>query len=161
MKPNNPLKLINGWVILGAFCTAAVLMLLSLIGFGQDSHRINESGFQSADLTIIPGPTSTPRVQNTPTFNPAFTGSTTPLPGVIAINLYVQITGTEGEGLRFRTEPGLDGKPLFMGFDAEVFKVKDGPREADGYTWWYLVANYDETRSGWAAANYLVVVPYP
>jgi hypothetical protein len=161
MKRNNPLKLINGWVILGAFCTAAVLMLLSLIGFGRDTHEPTEFGLQSADLTIIPGPTSTPRTLNKPTIDPAFLGTTTPLPGVIAINLYVQITGTEGEGLRFRSEPSLNGKPLFMGFDAEVFKVKDGPSEADGYTWWYLVANYDETRSGWAAANYLVVVPYP
>jgi hypothetical protein len=161
MKRNNPLKLINGWVILGAFCTAAVLMLLSLIGFGRDTHELTEFGLRSADLTIIPGPTSTSNSFLTPTVNPNFLGTPTPLPGVIAINLYVQITGTEGEGLRFRSEPGLIGKPLFMGFDAEVFKVKDGPREADGYTWWYLVANYDDTRAGWAAANYLVVIPSP
>ena len=45
--------------------------------------------------------------------------------------------------------------------DAEVFMVRDGPQTADGYTWWYLVAPYDETRAGWAAADFLVVVPSP
>jgi hypothetical protein len=33
--------------------------------------------------------------------------------------------------------------------------VEDGPQEVDDFTWWYLVAPFDETRSGWAVANYL------
>jgi hypothetical protein len=43
--------------------------------------------------------------------------------------------------------------------DAEVFEVKEGPKEADGFTWWYLVAPYDTNRSGWAASKFLTVVP--
>jgi len=42
--------------------------------------------------------------------------------------------------------------------DAEVFEVKDGPKMADNFTWWFLEAPYDPGRSGWAAANYLKVV---
>ena len=42
-----------------------------------------------------------------------------------------------------------------------IFLVKNGPQQADGYTWWYLVAPYDSTRAGWAAANFLAVVPSP
>ncbi len=34
-------------------------------------------------------------------------------------------------------------------------------KQADGYTWWYLVAPYDSTRAGWAAADFLAVVPSP
>jgi hypothetical protein len=82
----------------------------------------------------------------------------TALPGQIAPGRYVQIGGTEGAGLRLRAAPGLDGTPLFLGFDTEVFEVRDGPQVADGYTWWFVVSPYDENRSGWAAADYLEVI---
>jgi hypothetical protein len=81
--------------------------------------------------------------------------------GTIGIGGYVQISGTEGQGLRLRTVPGLSGDQAFLGFDEEVFEVRDGPQVVDGYTWWYLVAPYDETRVGWAAADFLAVVPSP
>jgi hypothetical protein len=67
-------------------------------------------------------------------------------------------------GLRgndIRAEPGLDGSFQFLAYDSEVFLVRDGPREVDGYTWWYLVAPYDETRVGWAAADFLTYIPAP
>ncbi|MGC8855692.1 MAG: SH3 domain-containing protein, partial [Anaerolineae bacterium] len=79
----------------------------------------------------------------------------------IRLGSFVQISGTEGEGLRLRSAPGLSSDQLFLGYDSEVFEVRDGPRQADGYIWWYLVAPYDETRAGWAAADYLSVVPSP
>jgi hypothetical protein len=85
----------------------------------------------------------------------------TPVPTGIALGNYVQISGTDGEGLRIRSEPGLDGNPDFLGFDSEVFIVRDGPVALDGYVWWYLVAPYDETRAGWAAADFLSYIPSP
>ena len=45
--------------------------------------------------------------------------------------------------------------------DVEVFEVREGPQEADGHTWWYLVAPYDESRAGWAAAEFLGAIPSP
>jgi beta-xylosidase len=42
-----------------------------------------------------------------------------------------------------------------------VFRVDDGPQEADGYQWWHLVAPYDENRAGWAVVNYLSPLPKP
>ncbi len=77
------------------------------------------------------------------------------------MGVYVQITGTNGDGLRIRSAPGVSSTPLFLGMDSEVFLVKDGPREADGYTWWFLTAPYDTNRSGWAAASYLSLVQTP
>ena len=71
----------------------------------------------------------------------------------------MQITGTEGAGLRIRSEPGQNSETVFLGEEEETFKVKDGPKQADGHTWWYVVAPYDETRAGWAAADFLAVVP--
>ncbi len=76
----------------------------------------------------------------------------------IAVGVYVQIVGTGGDGLRLRDQPGLGGKVLLLGSEWEVFRVEDGPRDADGYTWWYLVGPFDETRRGWAVANYLQVI---
>ena len=55
----------------------------------------------------------------------------------------------------------MNSDQLFLGYDAEVFVVKDGPRQADGYTWYYLVAPYDDTRAGWAASNFLNIIPAP
>jgi hypothetical protein len=93
--------------------------------------------------------------------DPLLVGTATLPAGEIAVGAYVQITGTQGDGLRLRSGPGLATTQLFLGGDAEVFQVRDGPKEADGYIWWYLVAPYDESRAGWAAANFLSVVPPP
>jgi hypothetical protein len=75
--------------------------------------------------------------------------------------VYVQITGTGGDGLRLRSGPGLNGAQLFLGYDAEVYQIVDGPIEADGHTWWKLTAPYDATRTGWAVQDFLTVIPSP
>lgn len=152
-------QLFNKWVILGAILLAGLLLLITAVSIGLTSARQNaDVGFAPADLTVIPAPTSTSNVPATATIDPF---APTPAPTGIAIGSYVQITGTDGEGLRIRSEPSLNGNPEFLGFDSEVFIVKDGPRQADGFTWWYLVAPYDETRVGWAAADFLTYVPAP
>ena len=52
------------------------------------------------------------------------------------------------------------GKVIFVALDGEVFEIRDGPVEADDFTWWYLVTPHDDDRTGWAAANFLsLVVP--
>lgn len=75
----------------------------------------------------------------------------------------MQISGTGGDGLRLRTGAGLDNEVGFLGLEAEVFQIIDGPQEADGYTWWLLEAPYDEgqQRRGWAVANYLASIQNP
>ncbi len=154
-------KIINRWVILGAVVIGLLLLIFSLmIGFGFTAPEQNAPDLQVAEITLIPGPTSTPRIVPTPTLDPAM-ATATPIPGEIAIYGYVQISGTGGDGLRVRSEPGLAGEQLFLGFDTELFQVTDGPVESDGYTWWYLLAPYDPTRSGWAVADFLEVVETP
>lgn len=149
----------NRWVILGALGVAIVLCLVTLLtGLGSRAKQSNEVSWQLAALTIIPGPTSTSLIAPTPTHDPAL-GTATPIPGDIALNGYVQISGTDGEGLRIRALPGLGGEHLFLGFDTEVFQVVDGPQEVDGYIWWRLLAPYDDARSGWAASDFLEAMP--
>jgi hypothetical protein len=138
---------------------AGVLTFFTAISIGLTSARQNqEVGFAPADLTVIAAPTSTSGAPPTATIDPF---APTPAPTGIALGNYVQISGTEGEGLRIRAEPGLNGESQFLGYDSEVFLVKDGPREVDGFVWWYLVAPYDETRVGWAASDFLSYVPAP
>jgi hypothetical protein len=115
----------------------------------------------TAILTVIPAPTATltPTVEFislTPSVTPTFGLSVNG--GSIRVGSYVQISGTGGDGLRLREGPGTDYEPIFLGREAEVFKVTEGPEEGSGYTWYYLVAPYDTTRSGWAVVDFLQVV---
>ena len=155
----NVRELINKWVILGSLGLAGLLLLITAVAIGLTSARqAADVGFAPADVTVIPPPTGTSSAPPTPTIDPFATPTS---PAGIAIGNYVQITGTEGQGLRIRAEPGLGGEFQFLAYDSEVFVVQDGPREVDGYVWWYLVAPYDETRVGWAAADFLTYIPEP
>jgi len=157
MNRNNPPGFLTIWVMLGALLVAGCLLLFTLISIGWTSaHQTPPQGFVPADLTIIPPSTST----LSPTVVPTVVLTSTPQ-GQIGIGAYVQITGTQGAGLRIRKDPGQNGDTVFVGEEEETFEVKDGPKQADGYTWWYLVAPYDSTRSGWAAADFLAGVPAP
>lgn len=152
-------QLFNKWVILGALSIAGCLTLVTVISIGWTTPlRSSDVGFAPAQLTVIFAPTATPAVTPTATIDPF---APSPTPTGIAVGAYAQITGTNGEGLRIRAAPGLSGEPVFLGFDSEVFRVQDGPREADGYVWWYLVAPYDDARAGWAAADFLTYIPAP
>ena len=151
---------LNRFVIIGSLITAGILILITLILIGWTTPRFSpEVGFAPADLTMIPAPTHTPAVTATSTLDPF----ATPIIDQTVINIdgYVQITGTGTDGLRIRSAAGLNADTVFRGEESEVFLVKDGPQTADGYTWWYVVAPYDDTRAGWAAADFLAVVPAP
>lgn len=152
---------LNRWVIIGALAFTGLLLIITLIIIGWTSPRFSPNvGFAPADLTMIPAPTHTPSAPIIPTNDPLI-ATPTLAADTIGANAYVQISGTEGEGLRIRSTAGLNGETVFRGEEAEVFVVKDGPQTVDGYTWWYLVAPYDDTRAGWAAADFLAVVPSP
>jgi hypothetical protein len=162
MNQNNPSPIVNIRVVLGALGIAGFLIVITLITIGlTKSDSTRELGFAPADLTIIPAPSATPNVTPSLTPDPLLVGTPTLAPDVIGVGGYVQIAGTDGEGLRLRADPGLNGTSIFLGYDEEVFEVRDGPQEADGYVWWYLVAPYDETRAGWAAAEFLEAIPSP
>lgn len=151
--------LFNKITIAGAFALAGILImgLFAWIWFA----RPPSPPMSPAVVTLIPGPTSTPLIPPTETVSMLPVPTSTALPNTIAVNGYVMIAGTEGSGLRLRNAPGLQSELLFLGNDSEVFKVKDGPVQADDLTWWYLEAPYDTTRTGWAASDYLTVVASP
>jgi len=155
---------LNIWVIGGGMLIAILLLAIFWGGLIFLRGSPASGAVPTAALTVIAAPTQT-QVVVVPTLAPSPTATFgAPLPpanGEITVGIYVQISGTGGDGLRLRSDPGTQSSPRFLGGESEVFQVKDGPREADGITWWFLAAPYDENRSGWAASNYLSVIQSP
>lgn len=155
---------LSPWVVGGAILVGVSLLCGSILVLLATRPSPGSAPPATAIVQVIPLPSATPTVATatpsgglTPTSPvPPGTGS-----GNFAIGAYVQVTGTGGDGLRMRSEPGLNGVARFLGLESEVFQVKDGPRQADGYTWWFLVAPYDASIQGWAVANFLVEVQAP
>ena len=157
-------NILTGKVIVAGMVIAAILFCGSIlyILISRPADPEDGSGPAAAVLTIIPAPTGTPRTLP-PTLTsipPTSTLPPTPGLGEFGIGIYVQVD-TGGEALRIRSEPGLSYDPLFLAFDAEVFLITEGPRQADGYSWWYLTASYDDARSGWAVQDFLTIIPSP
>lgn len=157
--------ILDGKVFIAAIIIASVLLCGSILYFLIARPVVPDTGSEnpaSAALTVIPAPTGTPRTLP-PTLTPIPPTSTlppTPAAGDFGIGAYVQVN-TGGDALRIRSEPGLNFDPLFLAFDAEVFLITEGPRQADGYTWWFLTASYDNARAGWAVQDFLTVIPSP
>ncbi len=145
--------------VLGTLACLGVLLFLA----GVSRPRQAPTGLVTAALTVIPAPTQTPipPTPAPPTPTPQRDVPPGPAAGVLSVGAYVQISGTGGDGLNLRAGPGLGFDALYLGLESEVFEVIDGPREADGYTWWHLAAPNDATLNGWAVANYLAVVDGP
>lgn len=147
---------INLWVILGALLVAGGLIGLTMLFLYFYPLPKPVMPDQATLMTVIPAPSMTP-TQYVLTPVATETPASVVLNG-IGVGMYVQITGTGGDGLRLRSGPSTKDDPRFLGYDAEVFMVKDGPKFSDDLTWWFLEAPYDKGRSGWAAAQFLSVV---
>jgi hypothetical protein len=152
--------LLNFWTVAGAIGVALLLGVLTL-ALAFLYRPPGPSGISRAVVTLIPASTATPQVTAESTLASPYIPTATAMVGEVTLGAYVQITGTEGLGLRMRATPGLNGQDLFLSYDSEVFQVTEGPQELDGHTWWRLVAPYDETRAGWAVADYLALVSSP
>jgi hypothetical protein len=147
-------QLFNIKVITGALVVAILLLLVTLGLLYGTRPEPAPASLGTAVLHVIRAPTGTPLPTVTPLVTAPSPGTQLP-EGEIAINSYVQVTGTSGEGLRLRADAGLDKQILILGNDGEIFQVREGPKEIDGYIWWYLVSSQDETHRGWAVADFL------
>ena len=155
-------RYINLKVIGGAVGLALILLiaLLAFIWIARPDQTIPSQ--ETAIVIVIPAPSETPLLSvpaTSPTPKPG--NEDTVHLGDLRVGSYVQVTGTAGTGLRLRVEPSLEAEIRLLGSEAEVFEVKEGPRQSEGYTWWYIVGPYDDTRRGWAVQDYLVVIQNP
>lgn len=147
-------------LIVGFIITILVLGVIFIILIFLPNQQASND--KVALITIIPAPTSTPMIGLTIVPTPTLLMTEVPVHnGKFQLGDFVQITGTSGDGLRLRSEPGRSYSVNFIGLDAEVFEVTDGPVEEDGYIWWYLEAPYDKTRNGWSVDEYLQLVTVP
>lgn len=118
------------------------------------------SGIQSAPLNVPTSalvPPANPQ-SGIPTF--ALEGPTlppvilSPTPRSITVGSTVVV---DADGLNIRRTAGLDGELVFIAENGTVFIVIGGPTQASGITWWQVRDPNDPARSGWAAADYLVI----
>jgi len=150
--------MINKKVLIGAIVVAGVLLFYFYLLLNGISYRQEVSSTPKANLEVIPA-------ESIPTVDTGLliiTPTNTTIPEMevngISIQKFVKIQGTEGVGLRIRNNPGTDSEVVFLANESEVFVVIGGPEENDGILWWELTTPYDETRSGWASADYLVAI---
>jgi len=151
---NKKISSLIAGIIIGLICFGISVTLWFLL-----SPRNPVYSFVTPIVTIIPPPP----ILETPTAVVVDEQNGTPPEGVppdpgadLSVGMTVRISGTGGDGLRLRREPGTNATPIFLGAENEVFIIKSGPQSVDGYTWWFLEAPYDASRAGWAVANYLV-----
>lgn len=151
------------WVIAASVSIACVLLVVTLVVLATvrltSPSRALSTAILEIQPAVFPTPTSEGDAHQTPNALEA-TPESTP-DGELAVGAYVQVTGTGGDGLRLRDQPGLSGKVLLVGSESEVFEVDDGPVDLDGYVWWRLKGPFDPSRQGWAVASFLAVVQKP
>jgi hypothetical protein len=110
-------------------------------------------------VTLLPRPTATVAATAPPSPMPTETpppaapedGNT----GRVGVGSIVAVSGTEGDGLRLRADPSTTGTIRLLAGESEVFTVQEGPVDAEGRTWFYIVSPSDAARAGWAVADYL------
>jgi hypothetical protein len=149
----------NTLVILGGLLIAAICISIALLTLYIFRNNNPTYSYVTPDVKVITAPTLT-KVSLTPTIEATAELS---LPGSMSIppGTVVEITGTEGSGLRVRDGAGTTATPLFLAMDGERYTVKEGPKHADDLFWYRIVSNDDPTRKGWAAADYLKVITNP
>ena len=105
-----------------------------------------------------PAPLASPVLSPTPVPTvavgvPLATATPAPAAGAIGVGQRVRVAGTDQEGIRLRSEPGVDYATLVIVEEGVELDVLDGPQEADGYLWWQL--EMDDGTVGWAVEDYL------
>jgi hypothetical protein len=155
-------KYFNLKILLSAVLLALVAFAIFIALMIGSKPKQRLPGSVTAIVNVVPAPTWTqafPTATQAPTATAAPGSSQTP--GEIVLGAYVEVIGTGGSGLRLRVDPDLQAEVRLLGGENEIFVVKDGPQEAGGYTWWYLVGPSDESRRGWAVADFLSVAQNP
>ena len=157
-------NLFNFKTIIGGIVFGLVIFSVILGMLWTARAQVRAQASTTAFLNIIEAPTQTlpaPASTATATPEPTSVHNEPPPSGDIKVGDYVRVTGTEGDGLRLHTTAGLTTKVDYVAIDSEVFLVKEGPVDTDGYIWWLLQDPFTDKVTGWGASNYLSVVQNP
>lgn len=155
------LAAVAGVFVVAALAMAALVVLTRTADLPSPTATVIIVTAAAAGLTPV-GPTAT--VQSAPALPalPATGTAPPPPPGEVKVGTYVQVVGTGDAGfLNLRAEPRLDAAVNYLAIEHEVFQVQAGPKQAGGFTWWYLINPTTPSRFGWAVQNYLQQVQGP
>jgi hypothetical protein len=84
----------------------------------------------------------------------------TPTAVSISVGATVRVIDVGDQQLNVRELPGvIDVDVVFRAPENTLFTIVDGPSQGDGLTWWRIQDPRNSQRAGWAASNYLEVVP--
>lgn len=120
----------------------------------QDTGTVPQSLPTSTD--VPPGAVPTFALEG-PTLAPVFLS---PTPDIISVGRTVLVVGVNPQELNVRDAPGItDTNIVFRVPDGTRFTVVAGPEFIDGLTWWQLQDITNPSQVGWAAENYLQVMP--
>jgi hypothetical protein len=157
-----PWALLTGLVgILILLCVGLVMLVNAVRGKGDTPTPTSAVAAAATAATAEqPSATMTPMavITQTPTATVVLPITVTPKPEIfteIATGATVVVQGTLGGGLNLREEPSTNSKVVTNVKDGTALTVVDGPREANGYTWWQLEAS--DGKEGWGAANWLAL----
>jgi hypothetical protein len=163
-------------VLIVAICASSLVLAVLLLGGNTAPAQAPRivvitaapiSTFTSGSTVLItatlppdalPGQLQIPStfVMEGPTLPPP---NITPTPMQVAVGRTVRIVDVGEQQLNVRERPGVIDVPIaFLAPQNSLFQIIDGPTQADGLTWW-RIQSVENNRSGWAAANYLEVVP--
>jgi hypothetical protein len=157
-------SLFNIKVILGGIIFAMGIFVVFVVILWSAKGNDAVQTPATAILNIIKAPTGTsiaPAQTPTAVTTQSSSQQSPPPGGDIALGDYVQVSGTGGDGLRLHKSAGVASEVQYVAIDTEVFTVKDGPIEADGFVWWLLQDPYTANARGWGVSNYLVVIKNP
>jgi hypothetical protein len=138
--------------LLWAALTGGAIGMIGVIGFvllaASGAPPAPPGAWPAAIVaTVTPSPIA-------PTPTPSLAPTDMPTPETLYVGGYAQVYGTEGESLRLRSDPGLQTTTLKTIPEGARLMILDGPRDADGLTWWRLRDLIDGAE-GWAAQLYL------
>ncbi len=110
-----------------------------------------------ATLAIVPYPTSAATPAETVAVVTPVPSPTQPLTATeIDEGQTVRVTGTDQDGIRFRSGPGTTYGTLAILGEGTKLKVLEGSEVAEGRTWWRL--EMEDGTIGWAAEDWLQAV---
>jgi hypothetical protein len=158
------------WWLLAVVAAAFVVASLGMVALAL-ATRTAELPSPTATVVIVTAPAAiltppgaTATIQSAPTFPPPPPTVTAPPPppGEVKVGAYVQVIGTGDAGfLNLRADADLNAPVNYLAIEHEVFQVQAGPKQAGGFTWWYIVNPTTPSRYGWAVQNYLQEVQGP
>ncbi len=144
-------SLLSAILVGGAIGLCGVIGLVVLVGLGG-SNPASEARPTAIVVTVTPSP-----IVPTPTLSPP---PPAPAPDRLYVGGQAQVAGTQGDGLRLRSDPGLQTTTLKTVLDGARLLILDGPRDVDGITWWRL-RDLSDGAEGWAAQLYLIPAGEP